>query len=124
LEHVRRVIAVVSGKGGVGKSTVAVNLACALAQSGARVGLLDCDVYGPSVPRMLGVDEQPAFEDGKLTPLQAWGLTLMSIGFIVDEGRAMIWRGPMATSAVRQMIRDVRWGTPEAPLDVLVVDMP
>ena len=124
LEHVRRVIAVVSGKGGVGKSTVAVNLACALAQTGASVGLLDCDVYGPSVPRMMGVDEQPAFEDGKLTPLRAWGLKLMSIGFIVDEGRAMIWRGPMATSAVRQMIRDVRWGTAEAPLDVLVVDMP
>jgi ATP-binding protein involved in chromosome partitioning len=124
LEHVRRVIAVVSGKGGVGKSTVAVNLACALAQSGASVGLLDCDVYGPSVPRMMGVDEQPAFEDGKLTPLVAWGLKLMSIGFIVDEGRAMIWRGPMATSAVRQMIRDVRWGTAAAPLDLLVVDMP
>ncbi|HUZ12782.1 MAG TPA: Mrp/NBP35 family ATP-binding protein [Caulobacteraceae bacterium] len=124
LEHVGRVIAIVSGKGGVGKSTVAVNLACGLAQTGARVGLLDCDVYGPSVPRMLGIDEQPAFEDGKLTPLEAFGLKLMSIGFIVDEGRAMIWRGPMATSAVRQMLRDVRWGTHEAPLDVLVVDMP
>jgi len=121
---VRRVIAVVSGKGGVGKSTVAVNLACALARTGASVGLLDCDIYGPSIPRMLGVDEQPAFEDGKLTPLSAWGLKLMSIGFIVDEGRAMIWRGPMATSAVRQMIKDVRWGSPEAPLDFLIVDMP
>jgi ATP-binding protein involved in chromosome partitioning len=124
LEHVRRVIAVVSGKGGVGKSTVAVNLACALSQRGLSVGLLDCDVYGPSVPRMLGVDDEPAFEDGKLTPLEAYGLKLMSIGFIVDEGRAMIWRGPMATSAVRQMIKDVRWGTDAAPLDVLVVDMP
>jgi len=124
LENVRKTIAVVSGKGGVGKSTVAVNLACAFASLGLSVGLLDCDVYGPSVPKMLGIDEQPDFEDGKLTPLTAWGLKLMSIGFIVDEGRAMIWRGPMATSAVRQMIRDVRWATPEAPLDVLVVDMP
>ena len=124
LANVRRVIAVVSGKGGVGKSTVAVNLACAFAAQGLSVGLLDCDIYGPSVPRMLGVDAQPDFEDGKLTPLTAWGLKLMSIGFIVDEGRAMIWRGPMATSAVRQMIRDVRWATPYAPLDLLVVDMP
>jgi ATP-binding protein involved in chromosome partitioning len=124
LEDVRRVIAIVSGKGGVGKSTVAVNLACAFAAAGLKTGLLDCDVYGPSVPRMLGVDAQPEFEDGKLTPLEAYGLKLMSIGFIVDEGRAMIWRGPMATSAVRQMIRDVRWASPEAPLDMLVVDMP
>src|SRR5579864_6695515 len=113
-EHVRRVIAVVSGKGGVGKSTVAVNLACAFAAQGLKAGLLDCDVYGPSVPRMMGVDSEPAFEDGKLTPLTAYGLRLMSIGFIVDEGRAMIWRGPMVTSAVRQMIKDVRWGGPRS----------
>jgi ATP-binding protein involved in chromosome partitioning len=123
-EHVKRVIAVVSGKGGVGKSTVAVNLACAFAAMGLRAGLLDCDIYGPSVPRMMGVDEEPAFEDGKLTPLGAYGLKLMSIGFIVDEGRAMIWRGPMVTSAVRQMIKDVRWGSEGDELDVLVVDMP
>jgi len=123
-EHVKRVIAVVSGKGGVGKSTVAVNLACAFAALGLKVGLLDCDVYGPSVPRMMGVDEEPVFEDGKLTPLMAFGLKLMSIGFIVDEGRAMIWRGPMVTSAVRQMIKDVRWGGPGDELDMLVVDMP
>jgi ATP-binding protein involved in chromosome partitioning len=123
-EHVRRVIAVVSGKGGVGKSTVAVNLACAFAALGLRTGLLDCDVYGPSVPRMMGVDDEPVFEDGKLTPLSAHGLRLMSIGFIVDEGRAMIWRGPMVTSAVRQMIKDVRWGAPGDELDMLVVDMP
>ena len=102
----------VSGKGGVGKSTVAVNLACAFAALGLTTGLLDCDVYGPSVPRMMGVDDEPVFEDGKLTPLIAHGLRLMSIGFIVDEGRAMIWRGPMVTSAVRQMIKDVRWGGP------------
>src|SRR5690242_3140426 len=124
LEGVRRVIAVVSGKGGVGKSTVAVNLACAFAAQGLKTRLLDCDVYGRSVPRMMGVGEQPGFADGKLTPLEAYGLKLMSIGFIVDEGRAMIWRGPMATSAVRQMIRDVRWASEDAPLDMLVVDMP
>src|SRR3984957_3634668 len=123
-EHVKRVIAVVSGKGGVGKSTVAVNLACAFAAQGLKTGLLDCDVYGPSVPRMVGVDAEPAFEDGKLTPLTAFGLKLMSIGFIVDEGRAMIWRGPMVTSAVRQFVKDVRWGSPGDELDVLVVDMP
>ena len=123
-EHVKRVIAVVSGKGGVGKSTVAVNLACAFAAIGLRAGLLDCDVYGPSLPRMMGVDEEPVFEDGKLTPLVAYGLKLMSIGFIVDEDRAMIWRGPMVSSAVRQMIKDVRWGSAGDELDILVVDMP
>jgi ATP-binding protein involved in chromosome partitioning len=121
---VGKVIAVASGKGGVGKSTVAVNLACAFAALGLKAGVLDADVYGPSAPRMLGVDEQPAFEDGKLTPLTAHGLKVMSIGFLVDEGAPMIWRGPMASSAVRQMIVDVRWGTEDAPLDVLVVDLP
>jgi ATP-binding protein involved in chromosome partitioning len=124
LEGVRRVIAVASGKGGVGKSTVAVNLACAFAGMGMSVGLLDADIYGPSAPRMLGIDEQPKFVDGKLEPLQAFGLKVMSIGFIVDEGQAMIWRGPMASSAVRQMIQDVRWAAPDAPLDILVVDLP
>jgi ATP-binding protein involved in chromosome partitioning len=124
LDHVGRVIAVASGKGGVGKSTVAVNLACAFAGLGLRTGLLDADVYGPSAPRMLGVDHQPKFEDGKLTPLFAWGIKVMSIGFLVDEGSPMIWRGPMASSAMRQMIQDVRWGTAEEPLDVLVVDLP
>jgi len=124
LANVRRVIAVASGKGGVGKSTVAVNLACAFARQGLAVGLLDADVYGPSAPRMLGIDRQPSFEEGKLTPLEAWGLKIMSIGFIVDEASPMIWRGPMASSAVRQMIQDVRWGTQEAPLDLLVVDLP
>jgi ATP-binding protein involved in chromosome partitioning len=123
-EHVKRVIAVVSGKGGVGKSTVAVNLACAFAAMGLKTGLLDCDVYGPSVPRMVGLDAEPAFEDGKLTPLTAFGLKLMSIGFIVDEDRAMIWRGPMVTSAVRQFVKDVRWGSAGDELDMLVVDMP
>jgi len=122
--NVKRVIAVVSGKGGVGKSTVAVNLACAFAALGHKTGLLDCDVYGPSIPRMLGTDEELDRQDDKIIPLEAWGLKLMSIGFIVDEGRAMIWRGPMVSSAVRQMINDVRWGTADDPLDVLIIDMP
>ena len=123
-ENVKRVIAVASGKGGVGKSTVAVNLACAFASLGLRVGLLDADVYGPSAPRMMGVDGEPLFIDGKLQPLTAHGVTVMSIGFLVDEGSPMIWRGPMASSAVRQMVNDVRWATPDAPLDILVIDMP
>jgi ATP-binding protein involved in chromosome partitioning len=124
LAHVGRVIAVASGKGGVGKSTVSVNLACALARLGLGVGLLDADIYGPSAPRMLGLDAQPAFRDGKLDPLTAWGIKVMSIGFLVEEGSPMIWRGPMASSALRQMIQDVRWGSDSAPLDVLVVDLP
>ena len=122
--HVKRVIAIASGKGGVGKSTIAVNLAVALAAQGLRVGLLDADVYGPSAPRMLGVDGEPVYTDGKLQPLTAWGLKVMSIGFLVDEAAPMIWRGPMASSAVRQMVHDVAWGSEAEPLDVLVVDLP
>jgi len=122
--HVRRVIAVASGKGGVGKSTISVNLAAAFVALGLRVGLLDADVYGPSAPRMLGIDGEPAFMDGKLQPLEAWGMKVMSIGFLVDEGAPMIWRGPMASSAVRQMMHDVAWGSEAEPLDVLVVDLP
>ena len=122
--HVKRVIAVASGKGGVGKSTVSVNLACAFAGMGLQVGLLDADVYGPSAPRMMGIDEEPAFVDGKLQPLMAYGVKVMSIGFMVEEGAPMIWRGPMASSAVRQMIQDVAWGSEAAPLDILVVDLP
>lgn len=124
MPHVGRVIAVASGKGGVGKSTVAVNLACAFARMGKRVGLLDADIYGPSAPRMLGVDARPIFEDGKLIPIEAHGLKVMSIGFIVEEGRAMIWRGPMVSSALRQMIDEVRWGGEDDALDILVVDLP
>lgn len=122
--YVKRVLAVASGKGGVGKSTVSVNLACAFAELGLRVGLLDADVYGPSAPTMLGVDAEPVFADGKLQPLTAHGLKVMSIGFIVDQGQAMIWRGPMASSAVRQMANDVAWGSEAEPLDILVVDLP
>ncbi len=126
--HVTHVIAVASGKGGVGKSTVSVNLACALAMIGKRTGLLDADVYGPSAPRMTGLTEEPktVTEDGqrKLVPLQGWGLKMMSIGLMVDEGSPMIWRGPMASSAVNQMLNDVIWGTEAEPLDILVVDMP
>ena len=123
--HVRHVIAVASGKGGVGKSTVAVNLACALSRLGQRVGLLDADVYGPSIPRMTGVDADPEMTpDKKLKPLEAWGLKLMSIGLLVDEASPMIWRGPVASSAINQMLNDVAWGEAEAPLDVLVIDMP
>ena len=125
LDHVRHVVAVASGKGGVGKSTVSVNLAVALAQRGLRVGLLDADVYGPSVPRMTGVTAEPEIgPDKKLMPLEAWGLKLMSIGLIVDEGAPMIWRGPMASSAFNQMSREVAWASADEPLDVLLVDMP
>jgi ATP-binding protein involved in chromosome partitioning len=123
--HVKQVVAVASGKGGVGKSTVAVNLACALAVLGYRVGLLDADVYGPSAPKMLGIDAEPELgPDKKLKPLEAWGIKTISIGFLVDEGSAMIWRGPMASSALNQLLNDVAWGSAAEPLDVLVVDMP
>lgn len=122
--HVKRVLAVASGKGGVGKSTVAVNLACAFTGLGLRVGLLDADVYGPSAPTMLGVDGEPVFAEGKLQPLEGFGVKVMSIGFLVDEGAPMIWRGPMASSAVRQMAQDVAWGSEAEQLDILVVDLP
>lgn len=119
---VAKIIAVASAKGGVGKSTVAVNLACAFAALGLRTGLLDLDVYGPSVPTLLGLaDAKPETDaQGNLIPLNAFGVRSMSIGYIVDVDAPMIWRGPMATSAVRQMLDDVAW----APLDVLVLDLP
>jgi ATP-binding protein involved in chromosome partitioning len=121
---VRHVLAVASGKGGVGKSTVAVNLAAALAKLGLSVGLLDADVYGPSIPQMTGARAEPKQLGGKLQPLEAWGLKIMSIGLLVEEASPMIWRGPMASSALNQLLNDVAWGSAEAPLDVLVIDMP
>lgn len=123
--HVRRVVAVASGKGGVGKSTVAINLACAMAQQGWRVGLLDADVYGPSAPTMLGLAAAPEFgADKKMIPESVWGLKAMSIGVLVGAGQALVWRGPMASQALTQMLNETRWGTEAEPLDVLVVDLP
>lgn len=118
---VKNVVAIASGKGGVGKSTVAVNIAVALAQSGARVGLLDADIYGPNVPTMMGVRNLPPQDDsGKLIPAESYGVKLMSIGFLVKPGQPLIWRGPMLHSAIRQFLSDVEWGE----LDYLVIDLP
>jgi len=118
---VDRILAVASGKGGVGKSTVSANLACALAAEGRRVGLLDADVYGPSQPRMLGVSGRPASPDGKtILPLRNHGVTMMSIGLMTNEGQAVVWRGPMLMGALQQMMMQVQWGA----LDVLIVDLP
>ena len=118
---VEAIIAVASGKGGVGKSTTAVNIALGLAASGLKVGLLDADIYGPSMPRLLGIRGKPRTVDGKvLAPMENYGLKVMSMGFLVEEETPMIWRGPMVMSALTQMLREVEWGA----LDVLVVDMP
>ena len=118
---VRAIVAVASGKGGVGKSTVAINLALALSKLGRRVGLLDADIYGPSIPRMMGISGKPDTRDGKkLLPMEKFGLKTMSIGYLVAEDTPMIWRGPMVQSALTQMMVDVEWGE----LDVLIVDMP
>lgn len=125
LKDVKNIIAVVSGKGGVGKSTVSANLALALAASGAKVGLMDADIYGPSVHIMFGVrGERPVMRDvdgkGKIVPLDRYGIKLMSIGLLVDEKQAVVWRGPMVSSAIRQFVSDVDWGE----LDYLIIDMP
>jgi len=117
---VKNVVAVASGKGGVGKSTVAVNIAAILAQKGASVGLLDADIYGPNIPTMMGVDALPPPEDGRLVPAMAYGVKLMSIGFMVHKGQPLIWRGPMLHSAIRQFLADVNWGE----LDYLIIDLP
>ncbi|MBK9573454.1 MAG: iron-sulfur cluster carrier protein ApbC [Rhodoferax sp.] len=121
LPGVKNIVAVASGKGGVGKSTTAVNLALALAAEGASVGLLDADIYGPSIPMMMGVDGKPESEDGKtMEALENYGVQLMSIGFLVAQDEAMIWRGPMATQALEQLLRQTNW----RELDYLIVDMP
>ena len=125
LSGVKNIIAVVSGKGGVGKSTVSANLALALAEGGASVGLMDADIYGPSVPIMFGVrGARPLMKDidgkGYIVPLEKYGIKLMSIGLLVDEKNAVVWRGPMASSAIKQFVTEVDWG----PLDYLIIDMP
>jgi len=121
LDNVKNIIAVASGKGGVGKSTTSVNLALALAAEGATVGLLDADIYGPSQPRMMGLAGQPESEDGKtLEPMENYGVQTMSIGFLIDEETPMIWRGPMVTQALEQLLNDTRW----RDLDYLLIDLP
>ncbi len=118
---VKHIIAVASGKGGVGKSTVTVNLAIALAETGARVGLMDADVYGPCIPLMMGAqDERPYTKGNKIIPIQRFGVQLMSLGFLLEEGQAVLWRGPMVAGTVKQLLADVDWGT----LDYLLVDLP
>jgi ATP-binding protein involved in chromosome partitioning len=120
LKPAKHVIAVASGKGGVGKSTTAINIALALKQMGLLVGILDADIYGPSLPRLLGTSRKPEYYDKKLVPLDVWGLQTMSIGFLVEPESPTIWRGPMVMSAIEQMLRDVLW----TDLDVLVIDLP
>lgn len=120
LPDIKHIIAVASGKGGVGKSTVAANLAVALARAGHKVGLLDGDVYGPSAPTLFGVSGKPDIADGKIQPVRAHGVSVMSIGFLVDPEQAIAWRGPMVTGALRQMMRDVDW----SGIDILIIDTP
>ena len=120
LPGVKNIVAVASGKGGVGKSTVCVSLAVSLARTGAKVGLLDTDIYGPSIPIMMGIKEQPELKDQKLIPISKYGVRLMSLGFLISEDTPMIWRGPMVMKAVEQLITDVEWGE----LDYLFIDLP
>ncbi len=120
LPGVKNTIAVASGKGGVGKSTIAVNLAVALAKEGAKVGLVDADLYGPSIPLMMGISGRPEMRGQRLLPMEKWGVKVMSIGFLIDPMQAVIWRGPMASGAIKQFMSDVEWGE----LDYLVFDLP
>ncbi|MCC7519444.1 MAG: Mrp/NBP35 family ATP-binding protein [Verrucomicrobiae bacterium] len=120
LENIRRSLAVASGKGGVGKSTVAVNLALTLAKLGGKTGLLDCDIYGPSIPLMMRAHEAPEMQDGKIVPVESHGIKLMSIGFLMDPDAPVIWRGPLIAQAIQQFLFEVAWG----PLDWLVIDLP
>lgn len=120
LPGIQHVVAVASGKGGVGKSTTAANLAVAMAQKGAKVGLMDADIYGPNVPIMMGIKEQPEMKDGKIIPLERHGVKLISLGLITGDGVPVIWRGPMLAKMVTQFLQDVLW----APLDCLVIDLP
>ena len=125
LAHVKKVILVASGKGGVGKSTVAAQLAISMSKSGQSVGLLDADIYGPSQPRMMGIEGQkPDGVQGRIEPLTAHGVKVMSIGLMVDASQALVWRGPIVQKALMQMLSDTVWGSAETPLDILVVDMP
>ncbi|MBI5777222.1 MAG: Mrp/NBP35 family ATP-binding protein [Nitrospirae bacterium] len=120
LPDVKHIVAISSGKGGVGKSTVAANLAVAMAASGAKVGLIDADIYGPNIPMMLGVRKPPEQKDGKLLPAESYGIKLISMGFFVPEEKAIVWRGPMVHTAIQQFFRDVIWGE----LDYLLIDLP
>lgn len=120
LPGVKHVIAISSGKGGVGKSTVSVNLAVAMGLSGARVGLLDADIYGPNIPMMMGIEKTPEQRDGKISPAESHGVKLISMGFFVPEDQAVVWRGPMVHTAIQQLFRDVLWGE----LDYLLIDLP
>jgi ATP-binding protein involved in chromosome partitioning len=120
LPGIRHLVGIGSGKGGVGKSTVTANLACALAAAGARVGILDADIYGPSMPTMLGVHRQPEIVDKKMVPVRAHGIQVMSMGFIVERSQAVVWRGPMVVGAIKQFLTDVAWGE----LDYLLIDLP
>jgi ATP-binding protein involved in chromosome partitioning len=120
LDNIRNIVAVASGKGGVGKSTTSVNLALALARDGAKVGILDADIYGPSIPRMMGVSGRPDVDGKRIIPKEAHGLQVMSIGFLVEDETPMIWRGPMVTSALQQLLEETNWGD----LDYLIIDLP
>jgi ATP-binding protein involved in chromosome partitioning len=120
LEDLGHIIAISSGKGGVGKSTIAANLAAGLARAGRRVGIMDADVYGPNIPRMFGINEKPPVQDQKIVPLERYGVKLISLGFLVDRDAPAIWRGPIVTKIIQQFLRDVRWGK----LDYFIVDLP